>query len=165
MSLRVSTACRAFRALSALVALAWAPALPAQSSSVSSAPPFDIATYRWRSRVLLLLAPSPADSASRSQRDALDEEAAGLAARELVVVSAFEDGSGAVDGRALPAGAAAAVRRRYRAVPARLGVVLVGKDGEAKLRETGAVAPGALFALVDRMPMGRGEARARRRAP
>lgn len=50
---------------------------------------------------------------------------------------------------------------RARVAPERVTVVLVGLDGGEKLRADRVVAPDALDALIDRMPMRRRELRAR----
>jgi hypothetical protein len=131
--------------------------------TVADSADFDLDRYRWRSRVVVLFAPSAGTPAYAEQRAALADEADALRARDMMVVSAFADGSGAVDGRPLAPGAAATLRRRLRAPADGLTVLLVGKDGGTKLRRRAPVAPGDLFALVDGMPMGRVEARERGR--
>lgn len=102
--------------------------------------------YRWRSRVLVLSAPDPADADLRAQRAALGPIRGGVAERDLVVVVAIGDTPEARALRAqlsLPAG-------EFRAV-------LVGKDGGAKLTAAAPIPPQKLFATIDAMPMRRGE--------
>jgi hypothetical protein len=161
---------RLARAAALALAAVVAPVLPAAAqaggAAVSGADAgFDVDRYRWRARLLVLLAPSPAHAALTRQLAALADERAALGAREIVVVSAFEDGSGVADGRALSPRAVAQLRRRFGARPGAFAALLVGKDGGVKLRRAEPVAPGDLFALVDGMPMGRDEAAARRRGP
>jgi hypothetical protein len=122
---------------------------------------FDLDRYRWRSRVVVLLAPSAATPEHAEQRASLAVAAEALRARDMVVVSVFADGSGTVEGRPLAPGAATRLRRRLRAPADGLTVLLVGKDGGTKLRRRAPVRPDDLFALVDGMPMGRVEARRR----
>ncbi|AYO85032.1 DUF4174 domain-containing protein [Methylobacterium brachiatum] len=118
--------------------------LAALTHSAVMAGPLD--AYRWRSRVLVLSAPDPADADLRAQRAALGPMRGGVAERDLVVVEAVGDTPEARALRAqlsLPAG-------EFRAV-------LVGKDGGAKLTAAAPIPPQKLFATIDAMPMRRGE--------
>ncbi|SFI03388.1 DUF4174 domain-containing protein [Methylobacterium brachiatum] len=118
--------------------------LAALTFGAAMAGPLD--TYRWRSRVLVLSAPDPADADLRAQRAALGPMRGGVAERDLVVVEAIGDTPEARALRAqlsLPAG-------EFRAV-------LVGKDGGAKLTAAAPIPPQKLFATIDAMPMRRGE--------
>ena len=118
--------------------------LAALTLSAVMAGPLD--AYRWRSRVLVLSAPDPADADLRAQRAALGPMRGGVAERDLVVVEAVGDTPEARALRAqlsLPAG-------EFRAV-------LVGKDGGAKLTAAAPIPPQKLFATIDAMPMRRGE--------
>ncbi|MGU3407976.1 DUF4174 domain-containing protein [Methylobacterium brachiatum] len=118
--------------------------LAALTLGATMAGPLD--TYRWRSRVLVLSAPGPADADLRAQRAALGPMRGGVAERDLLVVEAVGDTPEARALRAqlsLPAG-------EFRAV-------LVGKDGGAKLTAAAPIPPQKLFATIDAMPMRRGE--------
>ena len=119
--------------------------------AVGAASAGPLETYRDRARVLILSAPDAADAQLTAQRAALRSICSGLAERDLVVLEAV--GSGA-EARAL---------RAALGLPADgFRVVLIGKDGGAKLTAAEPVAPQRLFATIDAMPMRRVEMRGRR---
>ncbi len=106
---------------------------------------------RWQQRVLLLCAPTAADTALRRQQQLLAPARAALAERDVVV-------------REVRVAELPPADRRYLAQ--QLGVpgtgftaVLVGKDGGVKRRDVRPVAPAALFATIDAMPMRQQELR------
>ena len=109
-----------------------------------------LASYVWTSRVLVVTAPSEADPQLVAQRRIYDEGRAGAIERDLVMVVAVGDSP-----------QASALRRRF-GLSAGFQVVLVGKDGSAKLASDKAVSINRLFALIDAMPMRRQEMQTRR---
>ncbi|MBV9654489.1 MAG: DUF4174 domain-containing protein [Acetobacteraceae bacterium] len=111
--------------------------------------------YRWQSRILLLFAPNPDDPAIRQQLDLLRAESAGARERDLLVVLVVADSARTLDGGRI--GARDALRARFAAPADRFRVVLVGKDGGAKLSSDQPIAAGRLFRTIDRMPMRRRE--------
>ena len=118
--------------------------LAALAAGAAMAGPLD--AYRWRSRVLVLSAPDAADADLRAQRAALDPMRGGVTERDLVVLEAVGD---TAEARAL---------RAQLALPAgEFRVVLVGKDGGAKLAAAAPIPPQKLFSTIDAMPMRRGE--------
>jgi hypothetical protein len=105
---------------------------------------------RWRSRVLVVSAPTAGDAGLKAQRAALGPVRGGLAERDLVVLEAVGDTPDALALRTelgLPAG-------QFRAV-------LVGKDGGAKLTAREPIPPQKLFSTIDAMPMRRDEMQTR----
>ncbi|MCQ8240165.1 DUF4174 domain-containing protein [Rhizosaccharibacter radicis] len=98
-----------------------------------------------RQRVLLVFVPSAGDPRLAAQRTALDRAAAEARARDLVLVAVPEGSSDAEK-----------LRRRFD-VGRGFAVVLVGKDGTAKLRSERPVPVSTLFGLIDSMPMRRQE--------
>ena len=109
-------------------------------------------TYRWRARILLLMAADRADPQLADQLGRLRAADAGVRERQLVVLTALPDGtvheaSGAEIGH-LPQG-----WRRGGSFQA----MLIGKDGGEKARWTAPVDPQVIFADIDRMPMRRSE--------
>lgn len=134
-------------ALSRLLLLAAVAAAPLAAPAFGAGDP--LAPYRWRSRVLVALAPSPADAALAAQRRLF--AGLGVAARErdLVLVEATDD---------TPRGAA--LRRRFGGEGFR--AVLIGKDGGEKLSAAEPLGADALFPLIDSMPMRQDEMSRRR---
>ena len=117
------------------------------AAALAAAAPSSIAAMRWEKRILIVSAPGDGDHALGEQRRILQSWRAGAADRDLVVVEIVGGSvSGATDG-------AAALRRRY-AIPAEgFAVVLIGKDGGAKLRAARPVRSERLAATIDAMPM------------
>ena len=103
----------------------------------------DLDAYRWENRPVLIFAASADDPDYRTQRDALEGAAEGLRDRAIVVLSDTRPGDGG------------ALRRRLG--PRGFELLLFGKDGGLKLRETRPVSAEALFATIDAMPMRRRE--------
>lgn len=103
----------------------------------------DLRDYRWEKRPVLVFAPSEADPDYRRQLALLTAAREGLAERDVVVLTdAAPERLG---------------RLRTGLAVEGFALLLVGKDGGVKLRETAPVTPERLFALIDRMPMRRRE--------
>lgn len=104
-----------------------------------------LAVYRGTHRVVVALAPSPADPALAEQRRMFDRLGAEGRARDLVLVVATD---GTPEGVAL--------RRRFGGGGG-FRAVLVGKDGAEKLGSGVPLGRDTLFPLIDAMPMRREE--------
>jgi hypothetical protein len=117
--------------------------------------------WRWHARLLLVFAPSADDAGLARQRALLAEDAPGLGERDLVVVEFIGAHASAprVDGTA--------VRAALQVPQGRFTVILIGKDGGAKLGAHQPITPDRLFATIDAMPMRQQEMleSAPRRAP
>jgi hypothetical protein len=95
----------------------------------------DLSAHRWRSRVIVLSAPSASDAELGRARRLLADRAGEAEERDVVVVEVLRPGPFAVH--------------------------LVGKDGGVKLRRAGRFDPDELWAAIDAMPMRREEKRQR----
>lgn len=122
---------------------------------------FDPADLRWQSRPLILFAPSAEDPTVTAFRAGLSAAGPGLHERDMVLVEVLGADRASLDGGSLPEGTAADLRRRYQVPVETAMLILVGKDGGEKLRESERWDLDAVFALVDRMPMRRQEQRER----
>ncbi|MGI3899006.1 MAG: DUF4174 domain-containing protein [Janthinobacterium lividum] len=120
--------------LAAIAVWAALPAGPARAAGDS------LQVYRWKSRVVLALAPSAADPALRDQRRIFRDFGAEARQRDLVLVEATDD---------TPQGAA--LRRRFGGSGFR--AVLIGKDGGEKLTSGAPLRRDDLFPVIDAMPM------------
>ncbi len=120
------------------------------ASGVAAAAPgsADLDRYRWKSRVVVVVAPEPGDPRLAEQRAILEEAGRGMRERDLVLVA--EAGWTA---------AAAALRRRFGIAADAFRAILLGKDGGAKLSEARPIGLDRLFGEIDRMPMRREEMR------
>lgn len=99
----------------------------------------DLAQYRWHNRPLVIFAPSKTDPAYVAQMAMLEKQKAELADRDIIVLS---DTSPTANGT---------LRKQLN--PKAFEVVLVGKDGGMKLRETTPLDTEVLFSTIDKMPM------------
>lgn len=91
----------------------------------------DLSAHRWKERVVLLQAPTAANSAYQAQLDAFAEQQAGMDERDLVIISQFGADT--------------------------FSAVLNGKDGGRKWEQNEPLNPTDLFALIDGMPMRQAE--------
>ncbi|MCC0807961.1 DUF4174 domain-containing protein [Methylobacterium sp. W2] len=122
-------------------------ALAAMSGSATPALADDpLAAHRWTSRVLLIVAPESGDPRIEAQRREARARRADYAERDLVLVEAI--GTGAEADR---------IRARFGIGARDFRVVLVGKDGGAKLSEAVPIPAARLFSTIDAMPMRRDE--------
>ncbi|PLR33280.1 hypothetical protein CYR55_16980 [Chimaeribacter californicus] len=99
----------------------------------------DLTQYRWQHRPVVLFAPSATDAHYLQQIEMLKDHQDALAERDIIV---FSDTSPADKGQL-----------RSQLQPKGFEMVLVGKDGGMKLRETTPLSAEALLSTIDRMPM------------
>ena len=112
-----------------------------------------VADMKWQKRVLLVAAPDAGDASLVDQRRIVARWQSAADERDLAVVEIVGDRVvGASD-------AAATLRQRYRLPAAGFTVVLIGKDGGAKLRRTRPIPAAILEETIDAMPMRRGGGR------
>ncbi|WP_246732922.1 DUF4174 domain-containing protein [Methylobacterium sp. BTF04] len=107
-----------------------------------------LGAYRWTSRVLVISATDGADPRLVVQRSTVAAAKAGMAERDLVTIEILGQGDSARrlrDRLGLP-------RDGFR-------VLLIGKDGGAKLNRDEPIPTRTLFDTIDAMPMRREESR------
>jgi hypothetical protein len=109
-----------------------------------------LADYRWKNRVLVVVAPSAQDADLLAQRRTFDQAAKGMAERDVVLVEASGDSA-----------RARALRSQLSLGQAGFRAVLVGKDGNAAFSSPKPVGAAELFGRIDSMPMRRDEMRKR----
>jgi len=121
--------------------------------------------YRWENRPLLIFAPSAEDSTLAQQMETLQGHDEGFRDRDMVLLSVVADEASRLrsvpsdEGQPLTAVAAQRLRERFDVPRDGFRVVLVGKDGTEKRRETEPVATRAIFDQIDAMPMRQREMR------
>lgn len=98
-------------------------------------------SFLWTKRVILLVASGPSQVYDQ-QIEVLNRDPQGLAERHLVIFDRTATHS-------------QSMRRQYGAEGADFFFILVGKDGEVKLRSKTTVSLGQLYDLIDAMPMRR----------
>jgi hypothetical protein len=112
------------------------------SSMTAFADP-DLPSYRWKNRVLVILAPSDKDQKLEEQRASASASAAGFSERDLIVVTEI--------------GVEGPIHRKYGIRESDFQVLLIGKDGRSTLQWPKPVSSEVIFSAIDRMPMRREE--------
>ncbi len=100
---------------------------------------------QWQKRVLLLYSPDKKNVHYVQQKDLLEAQRTGLAARDLIQLELFADEAGAATKKFL--------EEKLKASSNQFNLLLIGKDGGVKYRTTTAAAPETLFSTIDAMPM------------
>lgn len=120
------------------------------AATALAAAPDPLAGYRWKARLLVVIAPGEGDASLARQRAIFEEAARSNAERDLVLIEGVGSGEAARD-----------LRRRFRVVERDFAAILVGKDGGEKLRSSSPLAAERLHETIDAMPMRRDEMRRR----
>jgi hypothetical protein len=126
-------------------------------------PGYDFERHQWRDRLLMLVAPTPADPAAVAQRSRLAQRSDAVRDRELVIVQLYRE-YGLVGDQRLDTAAVAEIRQRLAAAEDARLLILIGKDGGVKRRAPLATDLSELFRQIDGMPMRQAEMAAKRRA-
>lgn len=116
--------------------------------------------YKWAKRPLIVFAGSEQDPMLVEQRRMVGANRTALAARDVVVLWVIGNNISANLG-ARPRTRASGLRSRYGVADGVFGVVLVGKDGGAKLSSTAPISADRVIETIDAMPMRREEMRRR----
>ena len=129
--------------------------LPAQQAGLTT-----LKNLRDHARPLLIFAPRPNDPQLELQIRTLQEHAAEAHDRDLVPVALPYSNPSPTEMQLSPE-EALATRREFHVAPSDFVVILVGKDGGAKLRSTKPLTMEKLNDIIDAMPMRRDEMRAK----
>ena len=131
------------RATTALMlGLSLGAALPAEARDAP------LSGYRWKNRLLVVVAPGRQDDNLVTQRRIFEQNARGMAERQIVMIEAAGD-----DERSR------AIRSQLVGDDRSFKVLLVGKDGNTATSSTRPFSAAELFGKVDAMPMRRDEMR------
>jgi hypothetical protein len=125
-----------------MLGLSLGAALPAEAKDAP------LSGYRWKNRLLVVVAPGRQDDNLVAQRRIFESNAKGMAERQIVLIEAAGD-----DERAR------AIRSQLGADDKSFRVLLVGKDGNTAVSSTRPFSAAELFGKVDAMPMRRDEMR------
>ncbi len=147
-------------------------ALTACSAGPSRAETDPLAPYRWRHRPVLIFAPAPGPNGPDPDPDPdvvaqdaiLKAAAQGLWDRDIAVFRVVADRVTLQDAKGGPAKVSAdadTLRSVFAVAPDQFMVILVGKDGDEKLRQSTPLSAERLFDTIDAMPMRRREMRRR----
>lgn len=120
----------------------------------------DFAALRWEARLIVLHAATADDDAMTTQRARLDDARDALRERDVRIIRLVGDQAW-IDDQPLDGAVARTARERFRITPDAFTVLLIGKDGGVKLRESEPVETRRIIDLIDSMPMRQQEMRER----
>ncbi|MEL6128616.1 MAG: DUF4174 domain-containing protein [Cyanobacteria bacterium J06628_4] len=115
--------------------------------------------YQWQNRVLLVFAPDSDDVQLAEQIANLSGMGAGLSARDLVVWQLVKGEAASMNGEVDASLLSQPFYDYFSVKDTDFTVILLGKDGTSKLRQTQPVTSNRLFAVIDAMPMRQREMR------
>ena len=100
---------------------------------------------KWQKRLVLLYAPTADNAEFKAQQALLAKDPAALQERDIQVLKLEADQLSAADKQYL--------QQQLKVAPDQFAVLLLGKDGGVKLRQTEALTTQQLFGTIDTMPM------------
>lgn len=116
----------------------------------------DLEKHKWNSRLVLIHTSELESDNYQRQMSILGKEKEGLIERKLLVYTFWKDkyrvGFGDTEWKKADKGF-----RQWTDPDSGFEILLIGLDGGVKLRQDEAIETGALFALIDAMPMRRQE--------
>ena len=121
----------------------------------------DLGSYQWKNRLLILFAPSEKDLSYQSLKEQLQRRTQEVQDRDLLAFHVFETGDGRLVHLPLNKGQVLFLRKHFSIKPGQRMAILIGKDGEVKLRRELPVDLSEIFSVIDAMPMRQQEMRER----
>ena len=128
-------------------------AVPPSQTAIPMSTTFSLNTFQWKDRLLLVFAPDATDADYRSQLRLLEQQQSELADRNLLLIPVLGKGESTVQGQPIDPATATQLRNQFGVQPSEFCVILVGKDGTEKRRDSQPVPPSALYSQIDAMPM------------
>ena len=120
----------------------------------------DLNQYQWKNRLLLVFASHGDEPAYKTFKAEIEARAEGVKERDLLVGEVLERGQSYFAGGPIEPQSADALRRRFSVREQPFTVLLIGKDGELKMRREIPTSVTEIFAIIDAMPMRKQERRA-----
>ena len=117
----------------------------------------DLNAYRWKNRLVLVVALSGRNRLYGKQQSEFQSKAAQLDDRDILMFELLHDGKSTVGNQTLTFEQQSFIRRQFEVPEEDFVFILVGKDGTVKLRASEPVSADILFDLIDSMPMRRAE--------
>lgn len=118
----------------------------------------ELSEFKWKNRLLLIFATGSNDRELMEQRRMLLARQSGTLERDLMIIEVVA-GTATVLSQSEKKLDADALRRQFQVQPESFTVVLIGKDGGAKLEKNAPVELRDLFSTIDAMPMRQSEMR------
>jgi hypothetical protein len=122
----------------------------------------DLHQSHWKNRLLLIFASSADAPAYKALKAEMDAQRGGIQERDLLVGEVLAGGQSLFAGRPIEPESADALCRRFSVREQQFTVLLIGKDGELKLRKESPTELTEIFKLIDSMPMRQQEMRERK---
>jgi hypothetical protein len=122
---------------------------------------FNLDSYKWKNRLLLVFAPSEESAAYKKQMQLIEGKKAGFDDRDLLVVKLLAEGTSRLGSQPIDEATATQLRSRFKVGQEEFRVILVGKDGTEKRRDSVSVEPKVIFNEIDAMPMRQEEMRSK----
>ncbi|HEA28589.1 MAG TPA: DUF4174 domain-containing protein [Leeuwenhoekiella sp.] len=119
----------------------------------------DFSKYKWRNRILLFSATSLNEESFTAQFKSFLDSPKKLDDRNLILLTLIKGRVYDKDLKPVSNYDAAALRKKYDMNASFSGLVLIGKDGGAKLKKNFPVEPKVIFEAIDQMPMRQKEMR------
>ena len=116
----------------------------------------DLSDFRWKNRLILLFSPSEEHSSYQDQHSRFGVFENELEDRDLIIFHIFPNG-GYFQSKRINQQTTQYLRQHFDIDVEQSTILLIGKDGGVKLRESMPVEPTQIFALIDTMPMRRNE--------
>ncbi|BBY50463.1 hypothetical protein MARA_39310 [Mycolicibacterium arabiense] len=138
-----------------LVVLATITALGSPSAAAA-----ELSDYRWTHRPMLLFAPTDRDPQLVETLSRIDASRCALLERDVVIGIVLTEGQSTLAGQPVNAVEAQSLSERYGIGENAFTALLIGKDGGEKLRVDEVPDLSTIYAVIDGMPMRRGEMRA-----
>ncbi len=110
---------------------------------------------------MILFAPSEKDLIYQSFKEQLQRRAQEVQERDLLIFHVLETEENRLANLPLNKEQGISLRKKFSIMPGQLIVILIGKDGEAKLRGELPLELSEIFSVIDAMPMRQREMRER----
>ncbi len=120
----------------------------------------DLDDYLWKSRPLLVFAPTQNDPRLVETLDRIEASRCDFVDRDMVLGVVVTEGESTLDGNVIDTDESRRLAKRYAVGADAFTVLLIGKDGGEKRRATAVPDLQAIYALIDGMPMRSNEMRA-----
>ena len=121
----------------------------------------DLRAYQWKNRLLILFAPSEDDPVYQSFKEQLERRNQEVQERDLLIFHVPETGEDRVGHLPLNRGQVLFLRKKFSILTGQHIAILIGKDGEVKLRGELPLGLSEIFSVIDAMPMRQLEMRER----
>ena len=115
-----------------------------------------LSSIQWKNRVLLVMSENPNDPLVKQQVSLFSQDAEEMKDRKLILLQVFPE--------FYLMGGESAIRRNsaevyfdYKSAKKSFELILIGLDGDEKMRRAELIRPEDLYAIIDAMPMRRYE--------